>query len=70
MASMEQQLVDMQTRLAYQEDAIDSLNQTVVDQQQQIDGLQQQIRILREQYLEQSSAHATVDTGSEKPPHY
>ncbi len=60
---------DLQSRLAFQEDAIDYLNKTVADQAGQIDILQQQIKYLHDQ-IKQVSEQQTEITGVEIPPHY
>ena len=62
-------LIDLQTRLAFQDQALNELNTVVTDQQQQIDRLLLQLRLLSDQFkmLEDS-----VDNkqGDEPPPHY
>ena len=62
-------LVDLQTRLAFQDQAITELNEVITDQQKQIDRLQAQLTILNDQLkmLEDSVDSKPAD---EKPPHY
>lgn len=67
----QQQIEDLQSRLAFQEDAIDQLNKTVADQQQSIEVLRQQLQYLHsqlQQLAEQQVGHG--EPGSEIPPHY
>lgn len=60
---------DLQTRLAFQEDAIDHLNKTVARQDQLIELLQQQVQHLYGQ-VKQLSEQSGVSQQSEIPPHY
>lgn len=68
--STEDRLVDIEIKLARQEDLVDALNQTVFRQQQKLDELEalcsalaRHIRTMREASAEPGAAH-------EKPPHY
>ena len=72
---LEQQLIDMQTQLAFQEDTIQSLNDVVALQQQDILQLKQQVVGLLEDLKEllDNSSGAGGGGGSlfdERPPHY
>ena len=66
-------LVDLQTRLAFQDHTISELNEVVTSQQQQIDTLQLQVKALHdklnglEDMMEKSAGSKPAD---EKPPHY
>ena len=66
---MENELIDLQTRLAFQEDAIQELNLAMVHQQNLIDVLQRGLLELRQQIqvLTPPDAPGTTD---EAPPHY
>jgi SlyX protein len=64
-----EQLYDLQSQLAFQEDTIQALNSVVIEQQQQIGRLNEMINQLK------SQMEATVDsepghTTNERPPHY
>lgn len=63
---------DLQSRLAFQEDAIDHLNQAMASQADRIDILQQQIRYLHDQLKQLGERQdGGVDTVlNEIPPHY
>lgn len=70
---MEERLIGLESKLVFCEDQIDTLNNTVFRQQQQIDLLQQQIRVLYEQMRSSSSAGPEAerrDLREEIPPHY
>lgn len=62
-------LNELETKMAFAEDLIDTLNQTVIRQQAQIDSLQQQMRLLhqRMQDMPPDDARSPRD---EIPPHY
>lgn len=67
---MESRLTDVEVKLAFQDDLLEALNQTVADQQRQIDLLQGEIRVLYQQLksLQPTMVAATAD--EPPPPHY
>lgn len=69
----ESRLSNLESRLAFQDDLLDSLNSIVARQQQQIGVLQQQVRLLHEQLHLLAPADgegAAVSPAEERPPHY
>lgn len=70
MQTREQRLTELEVKLAFQDDLLDALNLTVSRQQQQIDLLQQQLRVLYRQLQSQQTGTAGVGTAQEIPPHY
>lgn len=58
----------LETRLAYQDDTIETLNQTITAQWKQIDLLTRQIAQLSER-LQEAEANAP-GAANERPPHY
>lgn len=58
----------LETRLAYQDETIESLNQTITAQWKQIDALTRQIAQLNER-LQAAEANAP-GPANERPPHY
>ncbi|MFQ5469194.1 MAG: SlyX family protein [Gammaproteobacteria bacterium] len=63
-------LIDLETRITYQEDTLHTLNAIVSDQQQIIDKLEQDITFLKQRIAtltESDILHESVET---KPPHY
>ncbi|MEW5966950.1 MAG: SlyX family protein [Pseudomonadota bacterium] len=66
---MQDRLTEIETKLAFAEDLIETLNQTVFRQQEQIDLLQAQLRLLHGQMqaLQPDAARSPRD---EIPPHY
>lgn len=72
MTDLQEQLIDLQTRVAYQEDTLEQLNQVITQQDADINQLKQQIRILV-QRLEDSLRTQGQDgelIHDERPPHY
>jgi len=67
--SLEERLAEMEIKLSYAEDLIDTLNKTVFRQQEQIDLLQQQLTVLHRQ-LQDSNSDEKRDLREEIPPHY
>jgi SlyX protein len=65
-----QQLVDVQTQLAYQEDTVRELNEALSRQQQEILVLRRQLQLLKQRQDEQGTGPATAGPLEEKPPHY
>lgn len=62
-------LDELEAKLSFAEDLIDTLNQTVVRQQKQLDSLQDQLRLLHAQMQERPSAESR-NLRDEIPPHY
>lgn len=67
---MEARLIELETKLAFQDDLLEALNRTVADQQQQLDRQQQQIRLLYEQLRSLNPSPLGSATSEERPPHY
>ena len=58
----------LETRLTYQDDAIETLNQTITAQWKQIDALTRQVTELKERLQDaESNGPGSVN---ERPPHY
>jgi len=72
MNNLQEDMTELQTRLAFQEDTLQQLNQVVAAQDQQIRQLNEQLRLLAKRmedalYAQEQSAHKIID---ERPPHY
>jgi SlyX protein len=65
----EERLNELEAKLAFAEDLIETLNQTVIRQQGQIDLLQQQLRLLHQRMQETQPDEARTPR-DEIPPHY
>jgi SlyX protein len=66
---MEERLNEIEAKLAFAEDLVETLNQTVIRQQEQIDLMQQQLRLLHQQ-LQQVMPDESHTLHDEVPPHY
>ncbi|MCJ0972648.1 SlyX family protein [Pseudomonas sp. PS1] len=66
---MEQRIADLETRLAFQDDTVQALNDVLVEQQKVIERLQAQVEVLARR---QAELQSTVGGESEEvpPPHY
>jgi SlyX protein len=65
----DERLAELEVKLAFAEDLLETLNTTVYRQQQQIERLQQQVRELREQLAAAAPAEPR-SLRDEIPPHY
>lgn len=71
--AVQRQLAELQSQLAFQEHTVQSLNDALAVQQQEILLLRQQLALLKQRQDEQA---VQLDTGqgpgllAEKPPHY
>lgn len=66
---LKQQLVDLQSQLAFQDDTLTVLNDIVTRQQQQIEHLNELYNNQKQQ-LEHISGEMDKNTGEVRPPHY
>ena len=62
-------LTEVEAKLAFAEDMIESLNQIVIRQQAQLDSMQQQLRLLH-QRIKDVMPDETLNLRDEIPPHY
>ncbi|TPQ27770.1 SlyX protein [Bradyrhizobium guangdongense] len=68
MSEINERIDALETRLAYQDQTIEQLNQTITAQWKQIDALTRQIAQLGER-LQEAEANAP-GPANERPPHY
>lgn len=67
----EERLIDIETRIAYQEDSLQLLNDVVTKQQKHIDRLQELLKSLAERCQSLQVADTAMNSvDDEKPPHY
>lgn len=66
---MDERFEKIESKLSLAEDLLETLNDTVYRQQQQIDHLQREILTLREQ-MRAGIAHEPRNLNDEIPPHY
>ncbi|MES2017016.1 MAG: SlyX family protein [Pseudomonadota bacterium] len=66
--SHEDRFVDIEIKLAHQEDLVESLNQVVYQQGRRIDQLEAMVNKLAEHI--RNNAQSSPNAGHEPPPHY
>ena len=66
----EAHIVDLETRLTYQEVALQELNDVIVCQQKMLDTLSNQIELLRQQMRSQAQFDVLPMSQEPPPPHY
>ncbi|HEX6734293.1 MAG TPA: SlyX family protein [Azonexus sp.] len=69
MSTTETRITDLEIKISYAEDLIDELNRTVFRQQQQIDLLLAEIKILRD-HVRSAEPNEPRSLRDEIPPHY
>jgi SlyX protein len=69
-AGAQARLTELETKLAFAEDLLETLNQTVIRQQAQIDLLQQQLRLLHERLQDALPVDDAGTLRDDIPPHY
>lgn len=69
---MDSRLTELETRVAFQDDLLETLNRIVADQQRQMVLMQREIRILHDQIksLSPSDLASNTEQEQERPPHY
>jgi len=67
---MEERIVELETRLAFQEDAIHHLNETVAAQQRRIDSLSGMLEVLSQRLQQFSTSPLHGNEEEPPPPHY
>lgn len=68
--NQEDRFVDIEIKLAHQEDMVESLNQRIYEQQKQIDKLEQMCAALVQHARDQQQSSGGGSAASERPPHY
>ena len=68
--TMENRVIELETRLSFQEDTIHELNEVVTRQQNQIDVLQEQVGELKKRVQSVSTSNIKDEGEETPPPHY
>ena len=64
------QIIELEIKIAYQEDLLQALNKIVAQQQQQIDRLEATCRMFNERIKNLSTEGSNSESIEELPPHY
>ena len=67
---MEDRIINLETKLAYQEHTIEELNSVVIEQQNEIDRLKNAVEYLLDKVSQMADTHMEKAPANEKPPHY
>jgi SlyX protein len=67
--ALEARITELEIKLTFADDTVEALNATVFRQQQQIDSLVQELRMLRQQ-VQSSQPGEQRSLRDEMPPHY
>lgn len=67
---MDERLIEIETKVAYQEYTISELNDVIYRQQQQIDQLERICKALTDRMQDMAETSTSDKGGYEKPPHY
>ncbi len=67
---MDNRLTNLEVKLAFQDDLLESLNRIVAAQQQQLDLLQQELRLLYQQIKTLQPSQINTAAEEPPPPHY
>ncbi len=67
---MEDRLAELETKLMFQENLVEQLNQAVIDQQFVIDKMQTQLRYLANKLKDMQPSNIASRTEETPPPHY
>ena len=70
MESNEEAIIELQTKLAFQEDLLENLNQVITDQQGQIAKLERTVELIIVQMHGMQSSGQDNGQQQEIPPHY
>jgi len=66
----EERFIDLETRLAHQDQMLHELNEVVTDQQAKLMHLEELCRSLAERVRSLGEGLPATDAGDERPPHY
>lgn len=67
---MENKIIDLQSKLAFQDETINDLNEVITDQQNQLDQLREDIRLLNLRMTSVAESSNVTEEKEPPPPHY
>jgi len=68
--AMENKIIDLQSKLAFQDETINELNVVITDQQNQLDKLREEIRLLGLRISSVAESSTVTEEKEPPPPHY
>ena len=70
MDSLEERLIELESRLAFQDNLLEQLNHALCEQQQQLSELKDTCKLLFDKIQNMQGDHGIDPTAVEVPPHY
>ena len=70
MSELEDRIADLEVRLVFQDDTIQSLSETVAAQQLEMEKLRRAVEVLASRQADLASALPGSDADDQPPPHY
>lgn len=70
MSEYEDRIADLEVRLVFQDDTIQSLSETVAAQQLEMEKLRRAVEVLARRQADLASSLPGSDTDDQRPPHY
>ena len=67
---MENRIIELESKLVFQDETIDELNHVITDQQHQLDQLREEIRLLALRIASVAESNNTSEEKEPPPPHY
>lgn len=68
MTSMEERIIELETRLTFQDDLLQKLDDVIINQQKELDELKTQLKSINQQLLQVAGPITPDEVGL--PPHY
>lgn len=66
---MEDRIIDLETRLAFQEHTLQQLNDVIIEMRDQLDRLGHRLRLAEERLVD-ADPNMNIEPQDETPPHY
>jgi len=67
---LETRITELESRLIFQDDTIEQLNEVVTHQQRQIDQMEKTLTVLKDQMKNLASSNIATEDEEMPPPHY
>lgn len=68
MTSMEERIIELETRLTFQDDLLQKLDDVIINQQKELDEIKTQLKSINQQLLQVAGLITPDEVGL--PPHY
>lgn len=68
--AMENKIIELESKLAFQDETINELNDVITDQQQQLDQLREEVRLVAVRITSFAQSNSSAEEKEPPPPHY